>query len=483
MSYKQRLSSCDAPSPIPASLDSLDLSHVGYSHKADFKYQLEDIPGLPIFKKNGKFKRFVTRDPNQKRVLSMPLLSSESLDKDLPIIPSRCVTSFNRFSMPQLDEQLSEPLVEFQSTPPRPQTMYIVPPHRPFSNQPLRKYIVDNDDDIDSLFSTNKSGTSNITTYTTDDIETAESILDLVQAYGNDSSSDDLEEAGDDSSSIYSQDSKISGLVTNYIEEPDVGLPFDEDVYSIIDSLFDDVPVVPVAAKKLPSIPQQSPSPENPPIISLDIKKSRNKVSFDDNNIKSAWSKADSSSGSTGVFPSPFRRPVSMNLDLMRPKHQVYQRPVSMMSTSNVSVSTCVSTNTVQIAKSDIKNIVRQRPYSYCLDSPSTYNYSRYAITPQPKITSNPYSSTLAPVVGSVQSSDANKVIPPQTPITPTTGQFTPQGSPKLLPPTPPPKQSQSRAVSLPVTPPGSPASKEERMKSTIALFLKQERGRKVSGL
>lgn len=137
-----------------------------------------------------------------------------------------------------------------------------------------------------------------------------------------------------------------------------------------------------------------------------------------------------------------------------------------------------------------MKQVVRQRPFSYCLDSSKDYEVSRYAPPLKEPIKSNPYRSPS---------------LPASTPKTPVVSNptFLPQVTPKTptkrvmddLPPTPPakpakfesfeylstPKKS-TRSFTQPIqthhslmTPPASPPGTtfdEQQVKSSISSFL-----------
>lgn len=444
---KQRLSSLDCPIPIPASsLDSLDLSHLVLSPRPEFKYQLEDIPGLPIFKRNGKFKRFVSRlGEATKRIVSMPLLSNvstESLSKDLPVLPNRCVTNYNTPSEDDLPvfngSYGQEPTIErsmpVQSAPETPTQML------PTSTK--TKYIVD-DDDLDSLFSSNKSGSSEITEYSNQERETALSILDVVKVYEHtptDSQSDIISIQ----STIYTRDSRVSDISKDFLDEPQLGSLLEDDLFSVIDSLF--------GSESGSSTGNVNQTKQLPQLPTLDIKKSRNKINMSESNLLKpiVLNSPPSVSG---------RRPTSVIFEKPASSSKIYQRPASMMSYSNISMATCASTNSLLQAKAEMKNQVRQRPFSFCLDSPKDYNISRYTGPAKVRIASNPYKSSTGSTV-KLTEGDKGKLD--------TTTK-------KDLPPPPPPKDNK-RSVSMPSSIQLLTGEKQKIMGHQIASFLRKQK-------
>lgn len=287
MKYKQRLTSFDAPTPPPASIQGLDLSHAVETYTPGKDYKLDDIPGLPVIKKNGKFKRFVS---GNKRVTSMPILTTRSPTKELPHIPNRSISStHNRFSMPALQEDDfeyqfdSQTLRTLDTTETLDKSGYRGSLYAPFIPNDLneinetnettepnnasitedsspvyydhiitadkdlgscpsngsstsgsieRKYIVD-DDEVDSLFSDHPpAGFS-------PEESCAESILDIVQIYGSESEESDSQsvhsvQSDSDIGSVYTANSKMSEITAKYINETAAA----DDIISVKDSLF-----------------------------------------------------------------------------------------------------------------------------------------------------------------------------------------------------------------------------------------------------
>ena len=112
--FKQRLTSFDAPSPVPADFNNdLDLSRAAESFLPG-NFSMDDLPDLPIYnRRTGRFRRFLNKsNQNRRRVVSMPILEDV---KDLPKLPienNRCVSMYvdddNSLDDPIDDLMLSE---------------------------------------------------------------------------------------------------------------------------------------------------------------------------------------------------------------------------------------------------------------------------------------------------------------------------------------------------------------------------------------
>lgn len=584
---KQRLTSFDVPTPPPASLSAMcDLSHAVETYKPGKDYTLEDIPGLPMIRKDGKFRRFVKNRKSKKRITSMPILTSGGPTKDLPDVPNRSISNYNRFSMPALQEDddnddfeyipqydsrtlrtldtvdtfnsesrpaWSCPINEDPATGSPPvdiptnhshydniitagnkSLMGSCPSNGSTTSGSLeRRYIIDDDDeDIDSLFSHKSASTQPVSTECADEFA-AKSILDIVEIYEHDSEESDV-------GSVYTAQSRMSDITTQYINEGENYNNENHDIISVKDSLFSDTsdqskidvvdmnrfnnsrtsvnknsPAIPNFSGSCLSLNKDLPSIDSTPIFNnketnsssslqketpisvkpnnmskssvnsnkelptppLNIKKTRNKVNFDETSLMSPSKPSRTNHNSPGnrhssynpkPCPTPMasfnqNRPASMTLETLtqkpprmygmlrhrnsysKPVSMYDQRPVSMnldsyrgvsnerplsevpdhvMGSHNSSHASFMSSTSLQEAKKELKQQVRQRPFSYCLDTPNDYCFTRYA-APITKPSGNPYRSFTQPEMSKRYSEPSlqSTHIPnsPATPVTPET--------------------------------------------------------------
>jgi hypothetical protein len=358
--------------------------------------------------------------------------------------------------------------------------------------------------------------------------EDAKSILEVVQFYENEQ---------EESSSVYSG-SSISNISEHYIDEPVTHNSYFDDMISVKDSLFSsdgvdsnignsvvsldqgfsntktaspmnldsllsfykNMPASNLSLNKDKDLPSPPSALPTPPLV---LKKTRDKKSKEAMAATSSPTTANSPTAEiapsqhlqpSSKFTSGHRHTTSMPQDF-------YQCPQNKASVSNISSMSCMTTNSLWEAKNEIKQIVRQRPFSYCLDSPKDYSISRYA-PPVEKFNSNPYRSTSQPYTPT----NKNKAPPQQlhTPVlSPTESTFSHTSrqevrfsdppaqqdclrivsTPKKLPPTPQDTFSHlstpQRSVTQPInlgSPLSSETSKEVKMKNSIANFLVKEK-------
>lgn len=529
---KQRLTSFDAPPEIPA-LD-LDLSHAISSFRPGHLNE-EDIPEIPVIKKNGKFRKY-------RRIVSMPLMKpqfSQSMvtlntDKELPTPPKSSLSTLGsplltsseltlpprpsggrrsvtmasyRYSMPPLMEDDDEfyDLLHLKGQT-GPGSAITDTTMSTGSTSPSKMSM----DDVDSLFSDNSDRTE-------DSDLAAKSLMEVVEIYNRDSqedlahgnlgpwdiyrdyeynNSDDEGDSEYNTESIYSSYTEFSNISSKFIEEPkhDSISGMIDDTVSVKDSLFSfssEEPNVEVMDSKskstlslnkdLPPSPTDSIQPEPTlalkyPSTPLEVKKAR--VNFDTSPrvlsqppAKSPELPRKSSIRHRNSYSRPVsmydHRSVLMSLDAYRgvsnerPLLESPVRPISLYqpnaSQSNVSTSSFMTAVSLSEAKSELKKEVRQRPFSFSLDTGEDYGYSRFKHIAPRSVSGNPYGTTFLGAKNcetfpqSYQGNHINTKSPNRrsflTPLTPPTPQsrvflvtespFPPQTPPKDSPPTP----------------------------------------------
>lgn len=297
-------------------------------------------------------------------------------------------------------------------------------------------------DDVDSLF-------SDASDRTEDSDLAAKSLMEVVEIYNRESqedlastnlgpcdiyrdyeynNSDDEDFSENGTESIYSSYTEFSKISSKFIEEPKNMI---DDTVSVKDSLFSfsseepSIEVVDFKSKStlslnkdLPPSPTDSIQPEPTlalkyPTEPLMIKKAR--VNFETSpRIQSQPTEPTKNipRKSSIRHRNSYSRPVSMydhrsalmSIDAYRgvsnerPLLDRPARPISLYqpnaSQSNVSTSSFMTAVSLSDAKSELKKEVRQRPFSFSLDTGEDYGYSRFKHIAPRSMSGNPYGTT-----------------------------------------------------------------------------------------
>lgn len=474
---KQKLTAFDFPPPIPAL--QMDLSHILANFKPSH-FNSEDIPPLPVISKSGRLKQFVNRT---KRVTSMPMMKFKSL----PLPPSLASpvrsqsNSVDDFFSPLLPPLLASPVRsqsnsvdDFLSSvlnPKRSVTSPITLTDMVKANNSAKegngghssKGSVASDTNItfiDSLFS-NDDGSANGGSYkasSCDDLVSS-SLLEVLRLYNESEASsvnslllepENMTELPD-SGSIYS--SNVSQIISNYVNEKNNEYK-KWDLRSVNDSLF--------SRESEHATPLNETPLNQTPLNGTTIKESAlNETLLRETAIKSALN--ETALNEPPLNESPIKESlneslnmskVSLNKDLPPPplimkktrktnrnmdtldpykvrnplpKTPGQIRPFSMCSipSQQSGILSTVSTGRLSLAdaKLEIKQRVRQRPFSYCLDSSEDYSYSRYAISAIKKDTYRARTVS-TPQPQPQPETQQQTHTPPQTPTQPETQQL-----------------------------------------------------------
>lgn len=437
MSTKQLLSANDWPSDIPV-FGTIDLSHAIESFQPG-NHRNDDLPvNLPIFNKTGKVKRLSSDvELMKRRVVSMPLppkVVDEPKERKVSGFKER-LFEWNRIlsvseSSPQQSPQSSQstppppprkdtyyrkeksridrrimsfgqepklpnellPAIKFQQNEYSPKKALPEPPSSDSSPASGSKFLIIDDDDSlfsdlmsfdftapsDSASHTEINSSSYSSNVNPEDKSSLVDLISLIKVYASPSP-----ECSDTDTGLSPENSNKSVMDTLFsdmdldigdltaIQKPNPATVHNHQPYSRI-------PPQHALAHELDDT-KDLPAP--PSAYSTPLKVSESKESH--------YTLSDYSS----LSDVSSKKPVPLNNPKSRKNMKSYQNRVNRRSysdsPSNESMFSTDSHKSLIAAKNDLKTFVRQRPFSYCLDSGRSYSDSKFNVPlPQPRSTS-----------------------------------------------------------------------------------------------